>query len=121
MEDTADRINKLLEHLGTEVIGNELESYRQELVELRKKAVEDVSSIKAGIAKHESELKLNLIQEMEAEKAMLVQQLDTKLADAVSSFLIETLQHNVDLGAQSAYLAAQLEEHKADFKKEVSE
>jgi len=39
----------------------------------------------------------------------------------VASFLTETLQHNVDLGAQSAYLTAMLEEHKADFAKEVAD
>jgi len=72
--------------------------------------VEDVSSIKAGIAKHESELKLNLIQEMEAEKAMWFSSSIPSWPMPFSSFLIETLQHNVDLGAQSAYLAAQLEE-----------
>ena len=51
----------------------------------------------------------------------MIQQIDTRLAEAVTSFLIETLQHNVDLGAQSAYLTAQLEEHKADFIKEVAD
>ena len=58
---------------------------------------------------------------MLAEKQRLLQQIDTKLADAVASFLMETLQHNVDLGAQSAYLTAMLEEHKTDFAKELSD
>jgi hypothetical protein len=38
----------------------------------------------------------------------------------VVSFLIETLQHDIDLGAQSAYLTKVLEEHKDDFKQGVS-
>jgi hypothetical protein len=45
--------------------------------------------------------------------------MDTKLADAVTSFLMETLQHNVDLGAQSAYLTAMLDEHKDELVKGV--
>jgi hypothetical protein len=37
----------------------------------------------------------------------------------VASFLNETLQHNVDLGGQTEYLLSMLEEHKADFIREV--
>jgi hypothetical protein len=56
-----------------------------------------------------------------AEKQKMIELMDTKLADAVGSFLVETLQHNIDLGAQTAYLTAQLEEHKAELVKGVSE
>jgi hypothetical protein len=41
------------------------------------------------------------------------------LADAVASFLIETMQHNVDLGAQSTYLTTMLEEHKTELTKGI--
>jgi hypothetical protein len=51
----------------------------------------------------------------------LVKQLATEMADAVGSFLQEALQHNIDLGEQSAYLVSVLEEHKADFIKEVAD
>jgi len=119
MAATAGKINQLLEHLGNDVIGNELENYRKELLELRQKAVQDLGNVNTAVAKHESELKLKLTEEMEAEKARLTQQIDTKLADAVAAFLVETLQHNVDLGAQTAYLNQMLEEHKDEFKKGV--
>jgi hypothetical protein len=121
MAATAGKINQLLEHLGNDVIGNELESYRKELLELRQKAVQDLGNVNTAVAKHESELKLKLTEEMEAEKARLIEQIDTKLADAVAAFLVETLQHNVDLGAQTAYLNQMLEEHKDEFKKGVAD
>ena len=56
-----------------------------------------------------------------AEKQQLIAQIDTKLADAVTSFLVETLGHNVDLGAQSDYLISVLDEHKAEFTKRVTD
>lgn len=121
LEATSGRVNKLVEHMTTEIVGNELERYRTELAQLRKKAGEDMGGIRAEIAQHEQELKARLAQELEEEKLRLIKQIDTKLADAVASFLIETLQHNVDLGAQTAYLTAMLEEHKAELVKELSE
>jgi len=118
---TSEQLNKLVGHLGTEIVGDELERYRTDLAELRKRAQEDMGGIRAEVAKHEEELKTQLAQELEEEKLRLIKQIDTKLADAVASFLIETMQHNVDLGSQNAYIMSILEEHKADFAKEVSE
>lgn len=118
---TAGQLDQLLKQLGAEIVGNELERYRTELSQLRKQAQTDMGAIKTEIEAHKAELETQLQQELAAEKQRLVQQLDTKLADAVSSFLLETLQHNIDLGAQEAYLKSTLEEHKADFVQEVAD
>ena len=59
--------------------------------------------------------------ELEAQKAQLIAQIDTKLADSVVAFLVETLQHDVDLGAQTQYLTKMLDEHKADFSGKVKD
>ncbi len=119
-----------------------MERYRIQLEQIRKEAATAIGSAQDEISKHQTELKAaleaeqtearaklseeitaekqRLVQEIMAEKQQLLSQIDTKLADAVASFLIETMGHNVDLGAQSAYLTSLLEEHKADFKREVS-
>lgn len=120
LDVTAENLNKLVDHLGTEIIGNELERYRTELSQARDQAKAEIGGITAEVAKYQADLKAKLAEEIVAEKQKLIQEIDTKLADAVGSFLVETLQHNVDLGAQSAYLTAMLEEHKADFIKGVS-
>jgi len=119
LDATAVQINRLVGQLGAKIIGDELQRYQNELSELRKQAETDMGEIRNEIVTHEAELKAKLAQEIEAEKQRLIQQIDTRLADAVASFLLETLQHNIDLGAQSAYLASMLEEHKADFVKEI--
>lgn len=121
LEGTAEKMNKLVEQLGTVVVGNELEHYRAELIKLRKQAEVSLGKVSEEVSAHQAELKAQLAKEIETEKQMLTQQIDTKLADAVASFLLETLQHNVDLGAQKSYLTAMLDEHKADFKQEVTD
>jgi uncharacterized protein YaaR (DUF327 family) len=119
LEYTNQQINDLVMRLATEVVSSELERYKEELAALQGQAKADMGSIRTEITKHEDELKAKMAQEIDAEKQRLIKQIDTKLADAVGSFLSETLQHNIDLGSQSAYLVAMLEEHKADFIKEV--
>lgn len=112
---TTDRINELLNKLGTEVIGNELEQYRAELTRLRQEATASLQGVSQAVAQHETALKAQLAQEVAAEKQRLISQIDTRLSDAVASFLLETLGHNVDLGAQAPYLTAMLSEHKQEL------
>lgn len=132
LKNTGDRLSQLLGKLGNEVVGNEVERYRINLVELRKQAENATAAAQAEIAGHQAQLKAEmekyqtqmrttLEQQMTEEKQRMLQQLDTRLGDAVASFLTETLQHNVDLGAQTAYLTAMLDEHKDELIKELGD
>lgn len=121
LEVSAEHIKNLVNRLATEIVADEMQRYRDELSQLRTKAQTEMSGISADVAKHEAELKAKMAAEIEAEKQVLLKQIDTKLGDAVASFLSETLQHNVDLGSQTAYLVQMLDEHKADFVKEVKD
>ncbi len=119
LETEAIEINRLVKRLATDIVSGEMEKYRVQLGDLHKDANSKMAGIREDVAKHQTEVQARIDKELEAEKQQLVQQIDTKLADAMASFLSETLQHNVDLGNQSQYLMAMLEEHKADFIREV--
>jgi hypothetical protein len=118
---SGEQINNMVVKLASEIVGGELERYRIELSKLHKQAEADLSGVRKEVTGHEAELKAKMAAELQAEKLRLIKQIDTKLGDAVGSFLTETLQHEVDLGSQTSYLLAMLEEHKADFKKEVAD
>lgn len=142
LRTTSTQLNKHLEKLGNDIVSDEMKRYKTNLDELRHHAETAIGGAQTYIAEHQAKLKAKLDErqseleaklterqteletklndEIVAEKQRLTQQLDTKLADAVASFLIETLQHNVDLGAQSAYLTAMLEEHKSEIIKGVT-
>ena len=132
LKNTSANLGKQLEKIGTEVVMNEIKHYQAILVKLREETEASAFSGRSEINKHQTELteKLNvrqaeleaaLTEEVAAEKERLLKQIDTKLADAVASFLVETLQHNVDLGSQTAYLTTMLDEHKAEIAKKVSD
>lgn len=97
---------------------------------LEKTLTELQSSIESGLASRQSTfeqtlatrekaLDANLDAQIAKERQLLMQQIDTKLGDAVGSFLLNTLGTNVDLGAQTPYLLQLLESHKDEFKQEV--
>jgi len=131
LESSSEQINTLIKRFATDIVSDEMERYRADFDKLHKQTEKDMGVVKEQMNGHQDELKAQLAQQMEADRAKLAEQLeaekqrllgqiDTKLADAVASFLTETLQHNVDLGSQSAYLVQMLEDHKADFASEVT-
>lgn len=121
LSETITKLNAMLAKLGEQVIGNEMERFHKQLETMESQIDTTLTSAKTEIADHHETLKSKLNEQVEAEKQKLVAQMDTKLADAVASFLTETLQHNVDLGAQSTYLTSMLEEHKAELIGEVAD
>lgn len=118
---TEAELNKRLEKLGSTVLADEMEQYRAELDQLREQAKQTIVGVQAEITEHQTTLKAKLAEDITAEKQRLIRQMDMKLADAVASFLVETLPHNVDLGAQSAYLMKMLDDHKAELIRGVAD
>jgi len=132
LKTTASKLNSRLDKLGSEVVSEEMKRYRMDLEQLRKQteasiegAQKDISAhqadLKAKIDARRAELEAAMNAEVTAEKETLIKLANAKLADAVASFLIETLGHNVDLGTQTAYLTAMLDEHKDEIIKEITE
>lgn len=120
------------EKIASSIIDDETKSY-QTIIQSLQKQVEDASkNTQAQFSLHQKDidneleqtqvkLESQLKQQIAEKQAKLTQDLETKLADAVASFLSDTLQHNVDLGAQNSYLIATLEEHKDDLKRSLSD
>lgn len=132
LKTTTSQLNKHLEKLGTDIISDEMNRYHNDLEQLRKQAENTIVSAQSDITEHQTELKAKLaerqteleaqlVENMKAEQQQITKDIDTKLADAMASFLLETLQHNIDLGAQGTYLIATLEDHKTEFNKAINE
>lgn len=121
LDTTEAQLNARLDSFGSGMIDEEITIYREELAKLREQAAQILHDAQAEITEHQTALKATMASEVAEEKQRLIQQIDTKLADAMASFLMENLPHNVDLGAQNAYLLSVLEDHKAEFAREVND
>ncbi len=132
LKDTSDAVSGRLKSLGDDIVEVEMKRYKASLEDLRQQTETEIGDAAVEVAKHQvelqaalskrlKELEAALATDMTAEKQRLTEQLDKKLAGAVTAFLIETLGHNVDLGAQSTYLTQTLEDHKAELIKELKD
>ena len=127
IKEHGQSLGALSEEAKTVITGanKDIEAYKDnlktkldELYQLSDSAVADAG---AEITQHTQEVKQQLSKEIAAEKQLLIEKFETKMSDAVASFLLETLKHNVDLGAQSEYLTSMLEEHKKELIEGVSD
>jgi hypothetical protein len=132
LHTTSSGISGRMKSLGDEIVELEMKRYADTLDQLRKTTEESIGLAAAAATKHQGELEAVLQErqkeleealhkDMAAEKQRLVAELDKKLAGAVTAFLVETLGHNVDLGAQSTYLTEQLAAHKDELIKELTD
>ncbi len=128
LQTTADQLTKQLDAAGAQVISTELEQLKAELEKLRNQAQKmlggaelEVGKVRIETDELRANLKIQVEQELAEEKQKALEIIDSKLSDAMASFLLETLGHNVDLGAQNEYLVGILEAHKDDFKKQVTD
>ena len=131
LKNTIYKLNNQLEKFGNEIIIGGLSHYRTKLDQFCKQLEISMEKNQAEIAKHQSEineklaeqqsvLEKELAENIKNQQQIMIQNINTKLSDAVATFLIETMQHNIDLGAQTNYLTKMLEEHKSEFIKEIN-
>lgn len=134
---TGTQLNKLLEKFGSDVLDDEMRLFRTNVADIRAHtqgalagAQDQISEQQTAIlkslatrqaeldermSKRQAELEAELDQSFAAQKDELTRKLNDKLNDAVLAFLLETLGHDVDLGAQADYLVATLEANKAEL------
>ena len=130
IEKTTAELSTHVTNIGGDIISVEMKRYRDSLEALRRQTDQIIKQAQSSITEHQSDLngqletmRAELQKKMEAdlaaEKEHLIGQIDTKLTDAVTAFLHETLQHEVDLGAQTEYILGMLEEHKDTIAQEI--
>lgn len=116
---TSTRLSEQVSRLTTTVIEEELEAYQKTLQEVREVAIQAMDQIHATVEKQRVELRHGMESELAAEKQRLADKFDAKFGDVVSSYISESLGSGVDLGAQMQFVLKNLEEHKAEIRKDL--
>ncbi len=138
---TGNQLSKLLEKFGSEVLDDEMKLFRANVADIRASTQVALSGAQDEITKQQTAIlaslasrQVDLEAKLSTRQAELEDQLETNLAeekerlsaqlhgtlnDAVLAFLLETLGHEVDLGAQADYLLATLDANKERLVKGV--
>lgn len=92
---------------------------RVDVTARQSKLVEIQTAFDEDLEARRQVMEQQLTEELRGKRQALARTIETKLSDTVMSFIIESLEHDVDLGAQGPYLTSVLEANKAALKKEL--
>ena len=108
-------LEKELDEKRTNVMG-EIEAYKAKAIA---EADEKRNTLNAEIEERRANVKAEVDAVVTKESEARLEGFNARLNDVVSSYIAESLDKSVDLGAQTAYIIATLESHKEDIKKDI--
>lgn len=119
LDNTVDRLASTLDEQTSTQLSQEFEKYEVSLQALRDQSIAEFDKLQKELEKRKNELMEHLELEITKEKERRATAINNQLSDVVSSYLVETLGDQVDLGAQATYIFAALQQHKDDIKRDM--
>jgi len=119
LDNTVDQMSVKIGDMANNSLSGEFEKYQVSLQALRDQSIQEFSKLQKELDDRRTQLTEHLDKVIQTEGEKRLTALDTRMNDVVSSYLIESLGNQVDLGAQSAYIFETLEKHKDEIKKDI--
>lgn len=119
LDNTVDQMSVKIGDMASNSLSGEFEKYQISLQALRDQSIQEFSKLQKELDDRRTQLTEHLDKVIQTEGEKRLAALDTRMNDVVSSYLIESLGNQVDLGAQSAYIFETLEKHKEEIKKDI--
>lgn len=119
LDNAVDGLSVRISDLTNNSLLGEFEKYQVSLQALRDQSIQEFSKLQAELDTRRTQLTEHLDKIIQAEGEKRLGSLDARMNDVISSYLIESLGNQVDLGAQSAYIFDMLHEHKDEIKRDI--
>jgi len=116
---TIKGLNEKAEEMATMTLSQEFEKYQASLGALREETINEFNDLQKQLETRRAELTMELEKLVAKDREERVDAFNARIADVVSSYLVEALDKGVDLGTQSKYIIHTLEAHKEDIKKDI--
>jgi hypothetical protein len=116
---TIKGLNEKTEEMATMTLSQEFEKYQASFGALREETIKEFNDLQKQLDKRRGELMVELESLVAKDREERVDAFNARIADVVSSYLVEALDKGVDLGAQSKYIIYTLEAHKEDIKRDI--
>lgn len=119
LDVAATSLTQAISSTTEQMLQDETAVYRSLLTDARTQMMEKLESVHEAMEAQRQKAAQEVRDEIRAEKADLMKKFDTKLAEVLSAYLVESLGQNVDLGAQTKYIFSRLNENKTQLKEDI--
>lgn len=119
LDKTVDQVVSNINDITSTQLSQEFEKYQVSLQALREQSITEFTKLQKELDIRKQTVFAELDKLVAAEHAKRAEEFAGRLGDVVSAYLVEALGNQVDLGAQTSYIFAALEQHKDQIKKDI--
>lgn len=119
LDNAVDQLSVHISDMANNSLVGEFEKYQVSLQALRDQSIQEFSKLQKELDDRRTQLTEHLDKIIQAEGEKRLGTFDDRMNDVISSYLIESLGTQVDLGAQSAYIFETLQKHKDEIKRDI--
>ncbi|SRR6266550_2307188 len=119
LENSLDEVSVHVSDMANTTLSQEFEQYQVSLQALRDQSIQEFSKLQQELDQRRVQLTEHLDKVIREEGEKRLATFDARLNDVISSYLVESLGTQVDLGAQSAYIFETLQAHKDEIKRDI--
>lgn len=119
LDNAVDGLSVKISDMANNSLAGEFEKYQVSLQALRDQSIQEFSKLQGELDSRRIQLTEHLDRVIQQEGEKRLAALDERMNDVISSYLIESLGNQVDLGAQSAYIFETLHKHKDEIKRDI--
>jgi division protein CdvB (Snf7/Vps24/ESCRT-III family) len=119
IENAVDNLSVHISDMASGSLLGEFEKYQVSLQALRDQSIQEFSKLQKELDERRTQLTEHLDKIIQTEGEKRLGALDERMNDVISSYLIESLGNQVDLGAQSASIFETLHKHKDEIKRDI--
>jgi hypothetical protein len=119
LDNAVDQLSVHISDMANNSLSQEFEKYQISLQALRDQSIQEFSKLQQELDARRTQLTEHLDKIIQEEGEKRLSTLDARMNDVISSYLVESLGTQVDLGAQSAYIFEMLGAHKDEIKRDI--
>lgn len=115
----AQGFNEEAKRMVHSALQQEITGFQQAVANARRDTIQSLSKIYKEIEENKKQMQDEAMRETEEYKKRLLENIDQRMNDIITGFLLDNLGESLDLDSQRDYIFAMLEEHKEELKKEI--
>lgn len=116
---TTSQLHEYMKEELTKVLKQEFAKYEVSINDAKEQAVASIQRTQAAIEQQRVVLEQQLKQQVEAEKAQLIQKFEQNMGEILNHYIIEAIGSEIDLSDQLDYVLKHLEDNKNDIIEDV--
>ena len=109
---TTSQLNDYMKSEITQKLKDEFNKYEQSIMDAKQLAVDSIEKTNAAVDEQRKALGEQLAQEVQTEKARLVEHFEQNMADVVNHYVLAAIGNQIDLSDQLEYILSELEANK---------